>query len=385
MKNVLTVYGWLVLAGGLASCSRHTHPLTSSMQTEGLHHKWKITALSGYDQPLSGAGLDLRDVYHAFGTAGCDTLRFTPRFGHQNRMAVDGLAPDPENRSCGNSVLSAALNGNLAAAYRFRLSGGQLELVDREGRSLLKAVPDPEDENGSINRKWRITKMIHVTSDSFAMQDPFIDLTNPPASGAFVGCNQLRFAANITAPYSIAVSHITGTYKYCKDAAGFESIIRKALPLAAKYQVIGNRLKLFDKEDVLLLKGVEDRESGTGSAPGSTWNPLRREWMLKKLDGVDGDQVIRSRTSINLTDPARTNGMAGCNRVMFTSGTGAGTSIRFSSIVATKKFCTEFMEIEERYLQVLPQIRSYQLSGHFIKFMDASGKTVAEGVAADWD
>lgn len=374
------VFAMAVIAG----CNRHTAPLVSSMQTEGLHHKWKITALNGYAQPLSQTELDLRSVYRSFAVAGCDTLALTPRFGHQNRVELDGLAFYPNPRNCRNDDLSKALRENLAAAYRFHITGGQLELVGRNGARLLKAVIDPEDEKGSIRRRWQITKMINVTSDSFAMQRPVIDFTDLSASGAFVGCNQLRFVTHITAPFSISVAHITSTYKYCKDAAGFESIITKALPLMSKYQVIGNRLKLFDREDVLLLEAVADAGPVTDPT-GSTRNPLHREWMLKKLDGADGNLVIKSRASINLTDHTQTGGMAGCNRAMFTAQTGAGTSIRFSAIATTKKFCTEFMGVEERYLEVLPRIRSYELSGHFIKFKDAAGKVLAEGVAADWD
>lgn len=381
--KILLIYPVLAMAL-IAGCNRNTAPLVSSMQTEGLHHKWKITMLDGYSQPLSQTGLDLRNVYRSFAVAGCDTLAFTPRFGHHNRMALDGLIFYPNMRNCRNDALSNALKENLAAACRFSLTGGQLELISTEGRSLLKAVIDPEDENGSIRRRWQITKMINVSSDSFAMQHPFIDFTDLSASGAFVGCNQLRFVVKIVAPYSISVAHITSTDKYCKDAAGFESVITKALPLMAKYQVIGNRLKLFDREDVLLLEAVAD----TGlekESPAGTWNPLRREWMLKKLDGVDGALVIQSGASVNLTDLAQTNGMAGCNRAMFTTSAGTGMTIRFSAVVTTRKFCTEFMKVEERYIQVLPQIRFYELSGHFIKFKDAAGKVLAEGVAADWD
>jgi|GEM_PF-2724869 len=384
MKNIFKVY-WLLFLGVAAACNRNMAPLVSTMRTEELHHKWKITALNGYDQPLSQTGLDLRNVFHSYAIAGCDTLGLTPRFGNDNRIALEDLTFYPITRSCRNEALSAVLKDNLAAAYRFELNDGELVLRNRQEQRLLKAVLDPEDENGRINRKWRITKMINVTSDSFTLMKPFVDLTDLSASAAFVGCNRLGFITKVTPSFSLSIGPVTSTYKYCKDAAAFESIISKALPLAVKYQVIGNRLKLFDKDDVLLLEGVEDQGAGAAGPPGGTWNPLHREWMLKKLEGIDGDQVMRSRASINLTDPAQTNGMAGCNRALFTTHTGAGTSIRFSAIATTKKFCAEFMKIEERYLQVLPQIRSYELSGHFIKFKDASGKAVAEGVAADWD
>ncbi|SDD48697.1 META domain-containing protein [Niabella drilacis] len=385
MKNIFKVYGLLFL-GTVAACSRNMAPLVSSMHTEGLHHKWKITALKGYDQPLSQAGLDLRNVSHSFAIAGCDTLNFTPRFGDDNRIALDDLVSYPvaAGSPCPNDALNAVLKDNLAAASHFELDGEQLELRSREGDRLLKAVIDPGDEKGSIRRRWRITKMINVASDSFAMQHPFIDFTNLSASGAFVGCNRLGFATKVVPPFSISISHISGTYKYCRDAAGFESILTKALPLAAKYQVIGNRLKLLDKENLLLLEAVADTSPAT-DLQGSGWNPLRREWMLKKLDGIDGELVIQSRASINLADHKQTGGMAGCNRIMFTAQTGEGSSIRFSAIAATKKFCAEFMKVEARYLTLLPQIRSYELSGHFIKFKDAAGKVLAEGVASDWD
>ncbi|MCF3108632.1 META domain-containing protein [Niabella sp. CC-SYL272] len=382
--KIYLIYPVLLCAAILTACNRKTPPLVSTLKTEELHHKWRITELDGYAQPLPQTGLDLRNVYRSFAVAGCDTLAFTPRFGHHNRIALDELMVYSGSRNCRNDALSKVLKENLAAAYRFNLNGGQLELISRQGRSLLKAVIGPEDEKGSIRRWWSIVKMINVSSDSFALRHPFIDFTDLSASAAFVGCNQLRFTTTIAAPFSISISRVSGTYKYCRDAAGFESVLIKALPLVAKYQVIGHRMKLFDKENALLLEAVAADDPGA-DLQGSTWDPLRREWMLKKLDGVDGALVIRSGASINLTNPGQTGGMAGCNRALFTVKTGAGASIRFSAIATTKKFCTKFMKVEERYQALLPQIRSYELNGHFIRFKDAAGKILAEAVAADWD
>ncbi|MBZ4192367.1 META domain-containing protein [Niabella beijingensis] len=379
LKICFAVFGIAMMI----ACNRSAAPLTSTLHTEGLHHKWTITALNGYGGALTNASFDLRNVHRSYAAAGCDTIKLTPRFGHNSRISLDDLGFYADTRNCGDAALRTALKDNLGKAYRFRLEDGRLELADDHGGSLLKAVVSAEDEKGSISRKWKITKMINVTSDSFAMVDPFIDLSNLAASTAFVGCNQFRFPVTVAPPFTVSIGQIAGTNKYCNEAAGFESIISKALPLVAKYQVIGNRLKLFDKEDVLLLEAVEAIEE-TPVYPNG-WNPLRREWMLKQLKGVADDLVIKSRASINLADLSSTQGKAGCNQVRFQTATGSGSGVRFSGIVGTEMFCEGLMPVEEAYLKTMPLIRTYEISGHFIKFKDEAGNVLIEAVAADWD
>ena len=88
------------------ACSRKGAPPVSSMQTEGLHHKWKVIKAEG----ITGAGniyIDLRDVHRSGATGGCRYFSFTPKFGHHNRMQMANInahllscTDDPADRAC---------------------------------------------------------------------------------------------------------------------------------------------------------------------------------------------------------------------------------------------------------------------------------------------
>lgn len=112
---------------------------------------------------------------------------------------------------------------------------------------------------------------------------------------------------------------------------------------------------------------------------------LKREWMLKKLQGIDDALVVKSGASINLTNLSKTGGKAGCNRAMFQTSTDMKSKISFSNIATTKMFCEPFMKVEDAYTKLLPQISSFKIEGQFIQFFNNANKIVAEGVASDWD
>src|SRR5688500_2346214 len=73
------------------SCGVKNAPLTSTLHTEGLHHKWKIAEMAG-DEPAANIYIDLRDVYRSGATAGCQYFSFTPKFGHHNRIKIDNIS-----------------------------------------------------------------------------------------------------------------------------------------------------------------------------------------------------------------------------------------------------------------------------------------------------
>lgn len=112
---------------------------------------------------------------------------------------------------------------------------------------------------------------------------------------------------------------------------------------------------------------------------------FNRQWMLKTLRGVNSDLVLQSKGYINLTDITKTTGFAGCNRLFFNAVKGNNHTISFKNIVSTKMYCEQFMPVEQALMNALPQITSYNIEGHFIKFKDKTGNTLIEAVAADWD
>lgn len=359
-------------------------PLVSSFHTEALHHKWKITALEGMELSLQDAFLDLRDVYHSVAAIGCDTLSLTPRLGY-NRMALDDRVPlDINNTGCAAVTTRPLLIQQLANVYTYKVTAGHLELLDRRGASLLKAVIDPDDEQDRLTRRWTIVKMINVTTDSFTLLQPFIDLTDLTRATAFAGCNQLQFQAKATAPYSVSFNRVTGTRRYCQAAMDYESILTKALPLVAKYQVIGNRLKLFDKDNVLLLEGVSP-VPGAVQEPGVLRGPLNRQWMLTGMEGFTKEELMQAKAGIDLTNSENAHSKVGCNNMRLKTILQPDNRVQFTNLSVTKMYCAPFMKLEAAYIEKLQQVRMYTIEGHLLKLKDGAGNWLITAVAADWD
>ncbi|ANH80591.1 hypothetical protein A8C56_05970 [Niabella ginsenosidivorans] len=370
------------LAAG--SCASKA-PLQSTFHTEALHHKWKITALKDFPLSMPYAFLDLRNVYHSTAAIGCDTLSVTPRLGY-NRIELDDRVSAGGPPNCTDSATRSLFIKQLADVYTYKVTATRLELLDRKGATVLQAEIDPEDEKGSLNRRWAIVKMINVTSDSFNLLDPFIDLTDLTRAHAFAGCNQLRFQAKAVAPYSLSFSKVAGTRKYCKAAMEYESILTKALPLVTKYQVIGNRLKLFDKENVLLLEGrAALNETGLSGASMPVKSPLNRQWMLTGMEGFTKGELIKAKASIDLTDLQHAGSKVGCNTIRLTAIAQPGNRVQFTNLSSTKMYCAPFMKLEAACIEKLEQVRVYTLEGHRIQLKDSAGNLLIEAVAADWD
>jgi heat shock protein HslJ len=220
------------------------------MQTEGLHHKWKVSGAN--DMEVNGnIYIDLRDVHHSGATAGCRYFSFTPKFGHYNRMQIANMAA--HLLSCTDDRQDQALQLNLESVYSFSLAGGQLRLLAKDGHVLFSAEKAADDEGSFISRKWLIQQMINADNDQLIKDKSFLDLTDLARARAGVGCNQFSFKVTADHTYHIALENVAATEMYCQHAATNESVFTKVLPLVNKYQVVGNTLKLFDKDNVLLL------------------------------------------------------------------------------------------------------------------------------------
>lgn len=235
------------------SCNRNTAPPVSTMHTEGLHHKWKITKMKD-GEAEKAAYIDMRDVYRSGASAGCRYFAFTPKFGYRNRMQADNLLV--HFPSCTGNNTDELLLHHLKEIYSFSLSDNRLQLSAKNGDVLLEAEKAADDENGSVARKWYIQQMINADNDQLLKNKALMDWTDPDKAAATVGCNRFSFSVEANNAYSIRIDKVVSTRMFCKDVASNEEVFTKVLPLVNKYQVIGNKLKLFDKDDVLLMEAI---------------------------------------------------------------------------------------------------------------------------------
>ncbi|WP_346236645.1 META domain-containing protein [Niabella insulamsoli] len=235
------------------ACGYKNAPLTSTMHTEGLHHKWKVTLADGITD-VDALYIDLRSVYKSGAAGKCHYFSFTPKFGHHSSIKIDNITT--HLASCTDKAADDHLLAGLKKVYTFSLAADQLTLYDIKGAVLFKARKAADDEKSSIARKWWIKTMINADNEQLTIKKAFLDFTNTGQGAAFVGCNQFSFPVNADDTFLIHFGAAAGTEKFCTGAMQNDDVFKKVLPLVAKYQVIGNRLKLFDKDNELLLEAT---------------------------------------------------------------------------------------------------------------------------------
>lgn len=250
MKKIL----FIVFISILVSCSNKiTAPFTNVMNTEQLHHKWKIIEMRGTSSALPAVYIDMRDVLKTHASAGCNTIVFTPKYSYNNRVDFTHIyIPVP---TCTQNILDSQLLANLHNVHYFSVDNNQLTLLDQNRSKIFEAIYATDDEQGSLLRKWQIASMLNADGDRLSKAKPFIDFTAPGSASAYVGCNRFSIPITLTGSHGISMGNAASTKMFCEDDVNDE-VFSKILPLVKMYQVVGNQLKLFDKHNTLLLEAV---------------------------------------------------------------------------------------------------------------------------------
>ena len=237
------------------SCSNKiTAPLTSVMNTEPLHHKWQVIEMRGVDENLPYTYLDLRDIARTQGSAGCSQVIFTPTYSYNNRVELKHVSV-PLSMCEGNTLMDQQFLKNLKEVYYYAAGSNQLSLLDKHRKKLFEAIYDADDEQASLLRKWEIVKMMNADNEKLLKAKSFLDFTNLNRATAYVGCNELSFQVTHNAQHNVAIANTAQTKMHCRGNVN-EEVFLKLLPLVKIHQVIGNRLKLFDKDNALLIEAV---------------------------------------------------------------------------------------------------------------------------------
>lgn len=117
-------------------------------------------------------------------------------------------------------------------------------------------------------------------------------------------------------------------------------------------------------------------------------NNLKREWMLKTLEGnVEGNKALQSLNNkpyLNLTEDIK--GFGGCNTIGGGKLESKGDKISFDKIFSTRMACAGNEEkVETLFLAVLNNTKRFKTEGHFLMLFDENDKKLATLVAIDWD
>ncbi|MCC6840298.1 MAG: META domain-containing protein [Flavobacteriales bacterium] len=100
------------------------------------------------------------------------------------------------------------------------------------------------------------------------------------------------------------------------------------------------------------------------------------KWVLATLNGAAVEMPEGKEMPFLSIDSlgVNVNGYAGCNRVFGTMKVW-GDSIAFPGLAATRMYCQETQQVEDRFLQALNEARTYQVDGS--KLVLFAGKEVA--------
>lgn len=248
---------WIICAALVISCSTTKPPPASSLHTEGLHHKWMLVNTENTTQ--DSAYIDMRSVYKSGIFTGCRYFSFTPKFGRNNRILIANIS---ENLSgCLVADSSSLFKQQLKSVYSYELLNNKLRLFSKNKSLVFTAVKAHKDEVYPLARKWFITKMINGNNEQLVNAKAVIEFTKASKGQAYLGCNKFLFNVDIEKPYSIKIADAVSTKMFCK---GFENeaVFSKLLPLVNKYQIVGNTIKIFDKDDVMLWEGVTILDNG---------------------------------------------------------------------------------------------------------------------------
>jgi heat shock protein HslJ len=121
-------------------------------------------------------------------------------------------------------------------------------------------------------------------------------------------------------------------------------------------------------------------DGGSGS-DGGAQDPASLEgesWILTQMLTAGGQtEIVQTDVSAQF-DGSTISGNAGCNSYN-ASYEASGSDISFGPIAATKKLCPEDEQsTEDRYLQLLAEIGSFEVSGRSMSMNDTDGTPVLQ-------
>jgi hypothetical protein len=122
-------------------------------------------------------------------------------------------------------------------------------------------------------------------------------------------------------------------------------------------------------------------DGGSDTSGGGSRDPAALEgesWILTQMLTAGGQtQIVEVGVSAEF-DGSTISGNAGCNSY-HASYEASGGDISFGPIAATKKICPEDEQsTEDRYLQLLAEIGSYEVSGRSMSMNDTDGTPVLQ-------
>ena len=186
------------------------------------------------------------------------------------------------------------------------------------------------------------------------------------------GCNNYGSAYTIEGDKLTISKNIASTLIACSDplkkqAAAYLAAITKA----ARYQIVGQQLTLFDENDKALASFIKQ----SSDLNGITWHTTGYNNSKFAVMSI----LIGSNISINFSNDGKLGGLAGCNTYTANYEL-ADKKINISAITTTHSTCAEpagVMAQEANYIKALEMTTTYRLEGDQLELHTSSGAIAA--------
>lgn len=115
----------------------------------------------------------------------------------------------------------------------------------------------------------------------------------------------------------------------------------------------------------------------------TTYNPLKRVWMMTEFQSFSKQYLLDKKASLNLTDNTSANASMGCNQMSFPYKVSNKNSIQFFEGISTRMYCND-MTLEHEFSKALVKVKKYSISGHQLTLIVEDGSKMLF-IAQDWD
>jgi heat shock protein HslJ len=334
-----------------------------------LDTEWILVSMGG-ESPLEGSRITLNfDQEGAGGYAGCNS------YGGEYETADGGALSLPEiwqtEMDCERSEVmeqESAYVQVLRTAAAYRATEDRLELTDASGADILIYARQEEmdlEPGDLLGSSWRLASLDGVST----LEGEVFTLAfhNEQRVSGQAGCR------HYVATYSARGDSMQFTYMAMMGAVCLEQETLMSqegeyttvLGWTSRYRLDGDRLELqSERGEVLTFERLAE-EPGTSLAES--------QWALlafveeKKADGMPESivlvQELLAGTGVTAQfGPDTVTGSAGCNTYRASCALDAA-AISFGPAASTRMACPEpagRMEQEQRYLDLLGQVTSYQ-------------------------
>ena len=238
----------IFLTGLITSC---TVSKPTNIPLKEIYQDWQIQEATASSKDINGLIISLSDKMNSYIFTGCDSLKFTPRYGSNQAIQIQDVSNNTQR--CTESIVNLQLKKLLTSVQSYQIMDNVLILKNAMGKEILKAIKTDK----KLMRKWMVKKMGTISFQKLVDAGAYLDFTKPAYISAFMGCNGMG-ASYIINENSIKISQAMGTLMFCEGKMEIEQLFSSLILNIAKYKVEGHFLSLLDKNNQELIQLVAE-------------------------------------------------------------------------------------------------------------------------------